>query len=167
MSAESALDIGKNLFIFLGGDERDSLTLGFETTSSTDSVHVIFSNLRHIEIDNEVNSFDINTSTDQISSNQNSVLTFLEFLVNSGTVLLFEVTINEGVGMSLFRNELREIFSSILLVDEDDDLIVTDLVEELEQDRDLLLFFDLDVILFQTVQNELRVIFDEDFNLVL
>lgn len=107
------------------------MTLSFETTSSTDSVHIVIRNLRHIEIDNEVNSFNINTSTNQIGGNQDSILTFLEFGINSGTFLLFKITINKSISMSLFSNKLRKIFSSILLVNEDNDLVVTDLIKEL------------------------------------
>jgi len=61
---------------------------------------------------------------------------------------------------------LRKILSSILFVHENDNLVVVDLIEELTEHRDLLIFLDLNVELFKTVQDKLGVITDEDFELL-
>jgi hypothetical protein len=69
--------------------------------------------------------------------------------------------------VTFFGKVLRKILSSILLVHENDNLVVVDLVEELTEHRDLLIFLDLNVELFETVEHKLGIITDEDFELLL
>lgn len=69
--------------------------------------------------------------------------------------------------MTFLGKILRKILSSILFVHENDNLVVVDLIEELTEHRDLLIFLDLNVELFKTVQHKLGVITDEDFELIL
>lgn len=69
--------------------------------------------------------------------------------------------------MAFIGEILWKIFSSVLLVDKNNNLVVVTLIKELTQNWDFLLFFNFNVILFQTVQNKLWIIFNEDFNLIL
>lgn len=155
MSAEGALNALEDLLVIISGNKGNSLSLGFESACSSDSVHVVFSSNWHIEVDDEVHLFDINASSEQISGDQDSILAFLEFSVDTGTFFLFKVSEDECVRVALLSEELREILSTILLVDENNQLIEVDLSQQLQENRDLLLLFDLEVVLVETVQNQL------------
>lgn len=164
---ESALDAFEDLLVFFRGDEGNGLTLSFETSSSADSVHVVLSGSGHVEVDDQVDSFDIDTSSEEISHDQDSVLAFLELVVDTGTVFLFHLAVGVGVSVILFSEELREILSAVRLVHEDDELVEVDLGEQLQKNRDLLLFLDLQVVLVETVKHQLGAVLNEDFQLIL
>ena len=68
--------------------------------------------------------------------------------------------------MTLLGKILRKILGSVLLVHENDNLVIVDLIEELTEHRDFLIFLDLNVELFKTVQHKLGVITNEDFELL-
>lgn len=89
MSAEGDLDVSENLFIILRGHEGDGLTLGFETACSADSVHVVIWGDGHVKVDNEIDSLDINASSEQVGCDQDSILAFFEFGVDSSTVFVY------------------------------------------------------------------------------
>jgi hypothetical protein len=82
-------------------------------------------------------------------------------------VFLFEFSIDESISVVLIGEKFRKVFSTILLVNENNQLIEVDLSEQLEENHDLLLFFDLDVELVETVQDELRAVFYENLELLL
>ena len=66
LSAKGALNVCKELLVFLCRNERDGFTVGFETTSSADSVHVVIRLSWHVEVDHEIHFLDIDTSTEQV-----------------------------------------------------------------------------------------------------
>jgi hypothetical protein len=82
-------------------------------------------------------------------------------------VFLFEFSIDESISVVLIGEKFRKVFSTVLLVNENNQLIEVDLSEQLEENHDLLLFFDLDVELVETVQDELRAVFYENLELLL
>jgi hypothetical protein len=66
LSAKGALDVCKELLFFFCRNERDGFTVGFETTSSADSVHVFIRLNWHVEVDDEIHLLDIDTSAEQV-----------------------------------------------------------------------------------------------------
>lgn len=81
-------------------------------------------------------------------------------------VFLFHLAVGVGVSVILFSEELREILSAVRLVHEDDELVEVDLGEQLQKNRDLLLFLDLQVVLVETVKHQLGAVLNEDFQLL-
>ena len=81
LNLESRLNLIKNCLIFWSRDERDSETLGSISTSSTDSMKILISAIRHVVIDNNIDLFDIDTTTKQVGGNHNSELALLELIV--------------------------------------------------------------------------------------
>ena len=108
---------GENTLVLIVGDESDSETLGSETTSTSvkrtkrnqslvavssekgkcnvpDSVKVRISISRSIVVDNDVYSLNIDTTTENVGSNQNSLLERLELLVSTDTLFLRKTRVN-------------------------------------------------------------------------
>jgi hypothetical protein len=82
---ESLLDLLQDLLVAVIADERDSQTLGTESTSTTDTVEIRVGIRRQIVVDGEVDTLDINTTAKHISSDADSLLEFLELLVAADT----------------------------------------------------------------------------------
>lgn len=81
-NGESVLDLLEDLGVGLAGNKGDTKTLSTESTSSTNSVQVRISISRSIVVDDDVDSFDIDTSTEDVGCDQDSLLEVLEHLVS-------------------------------------------------------------------------------------
>jgi hypothetical protein len=69
----------------LAADEGDTETLGTETTSTTDTVKVGVGVTRKIVVDGKVDTLDINTTTEDVGSDTDTLVEFLELLVTLDT----------------------------------------------------------------------------------
>lgn len=78
---EALLDILQHLLVLLAADKRDGQTLGAETTSTTDAVQVGVGIGRQVVVDSQVDTLDIDTTSEDVSSNADTLVEFLEFLV--------------------------------------------------------------------------------------
>lgn len=83
---KSLLDILENLLIVIVADKGDGQTLGTETTSTTNTVKVGVSLSGQIVVDGQVDTLDIDTTTEDISSNANTLVELLKLLVALDTV---------------------------------------------------------------------------------
>merc|ERR1711931_215433 len=102
---ESFLNRLENLVIFIIGNERDSQTLGTKSTSSGDTMKICVRIFRHIIIEDDVDSFNIHTTTKQIGGNQNTALEIFKFLITGKTLLLVHCTVNVNSWKVLFFEE--------------------------------------------------------------
>lgn len=73
------------LVLFLA-DERDSKTLGTETAGTTDTVQVRIGIGRHVVVDGQVDTLDVDTTTEDVSGNADSLVELLELLVSTDTI---------------------------------------------------------------------------------
>jgi len=69
----------------LAADEGDTETLGTETTSTTDAVKVRIGITGKIVVDSKVDTLDIDTTTEDVSSDTNTLVELLELLVTLDT----------------------------------------------------------------------------------
>lgn len=72
--------------ILRAAHERDTKTLGSKTTSTTDTMEIGISLVRHIVIDSNVDALNVNTTTKDISGNTNTSLELLELFITLDTV---------------------------------------------------------------------------------
>lgn len=79
---ESLLDIFENLDILSAAHECNSETFGSESSSSSDSVKVGVWILWHIKVENNVDLFNIDTSSKDVGWDHDSVLEALEIIVS-------------------------------------------------------------------------------------
>lgn len=83
---ESLLNILQHFLISVRADEGDRQTLGTETASTTDTVEVRISITGKVVVDGEVDTLDINTTTEDVGGNTDSLLELFEVLVTTDTV---------------------------------------------------------------------------------
>jgi hypothetical protein len=74
--------------ISLRAYERDRKTLGSEATSTTNTMEVRVSITREIIVDGQVDTLDIDTTTENVGCNTDTLVELLEFLIALDTMWL-------------------------------------------------------------------------------
>ena len=75
---KALLDVLKNLFVFVAAYERDCETLGAESASAAYSVQVGVGVVGHVEVEHDVDLFDINAAREDVRRDQEAQLELLE-----------------------------------------------------------------------------------------
>lgn len=78
---EALLDLLENICVLLVAHEGDGETLGTETTGTTDTVQVGIGLGGQIVVDGKVNALNIDTTSEDIGGNTDTLVEFLELLV--------------------------------------------------------------------------------------
>ena len=91
---ESLFDILKNLLILLAANKRNRQTLGTETTSTTNAVQVRVGLSRQIVVNSKVDTLNVNTTTEDVRTDADSLVVVLEGLVTLDTVVTISVCIS-------------------------------------------------------------------------
>jgi len=167
LDLESTLDSLHNVVIFLAWNERDGKTLGSESSCSTNSVEILVWLMWHVKINDDVDFFNINTSCEQVCCNQNSKFDLFELIINGISLFLWEISVACFSWESFFFDDLTKFFGILLLTCENNNLIELKAIKKINKFHDLLLFFKLNVILFETMQSEFFLFVDEKLIWVL
>lgn len=138
-----------------------------------------------IVVDGEVNALDINTTTEDISGNTDTLVELLELLVALDTrwrsvnrcgqwrtrmnlpLLLADTRVNCDTGEVALAQQLIQLVGTLGALDKDDDLVEFEVVQKLIQLAVLLLLVELDVVLLQAVEGELGIVIDIDLQRVV
>lgn len=190
---ESFLNLLQDLLILGRRNERDTQTLGTESTSSTDSVQVRVgvgrsvlrgvstvrprSDWTHI-VDHDVDTLDIDTTTENVGSHQDSLLERLERFVSGDStkdqhtytphpkdlpLSLVQCRVNGNRRKVALAQQSVELLRTVDRLDENADLVELEVVQQVVQLSVLGILLELDVVLLQTVQGELGLVVDKDF----
>ena len=79
---KSFLDVIKHFLVLLSLDKRDCETLSAEPSCSADSVQITVGFGWHVEVENDVNLLNVDTTTEDLGCNKDAVLELLEALVD-------------------------------------------------------------------------------------
>lgn len=103
---EALLNLFQNLLVLVIAHERDGKTLGTETAGTTDSVKVGAGIAGQIIVDSQVDSLNINTTTEDVSGNADSFLELLELLVaaNSDNIVSNPMSSQDRYGLEAYRS---------------------------------------------------------------
>ena len=77
--------------VFWAAHEADSQTLGSESSGSAHSVQVGVRVLWHVKVEDYVDLLDVNTSSEDVSGDHDSVLEGFEVIVSLDSSLKFEI----------------------------------------------------------------------------
>ena len=72
--------------IWLAAHKADRQTFGTETAGTTYTVEIAVSITWQVVVDGQVDTFDINTTTENVSRNTDTLVEFLELLVTVDTI---------------------------------------------------------------------------------
>lgn len=78
---EALLNVLENLLVVLGADKGDGQTLRTETTSTTDTVEIGVGITGQIVVDSEVDTLNIDTTTENVSRDTDTLVELLELFV--------------------------------------------------------------------------------------
>jgi hypothetical protein len=81
LGIEALLDRLEHCLVFRTGDERNGEALGTEPTSTTHTVEIAVGIGGEIVVDGEVDAFDVNTTTEDVCGNADTLVEFLELFV--------------------------------------------------------------------------------------
>lgn len=136
-------------------DQVDSQTQMSETARSTDPMQICLGVLWEVEVDDNVDGLDINTTGEQIRTDKVSAYTVAEVVEDAVTVVLKHARMRVEAGVSEFGDLLRKKLYTVCGVAEDDRLVNLQLVEEGVQTVDLLLLLNEGVVLCDTAKCQL------------
>lgn len=181
---EPFLNVLENLFILLAADKRNRQPLGTETTSTADTVQVGVRIRRHVVVNGKVDTFNIDTTSENIGSDTDTLVELLELLVTFNTrlrsaslsfvlcsrhyspLLLANARVHRNTGELTLAQELVQLVRTNCALDEDDNLVELEAVQKFVQLTVLLRFTELDVVLLKTVESKLGVVVHIDFKRV-
>lgn len=117
---------------------------------------------RHIIVDHEVHSLDIDSSRHQIGGHQDSLLSFLENIIKLDSLLLLKITMDRDTLELVLLDQLVQVFRSSHLRAEHDHLVVTHGVKNIHEGLILDIFRAIDIELLQTVKSQVLFLGDDD-----
>lgn len=127
---ESALDIVQHGCILLVRHECDTKTLGTETTGTAHSVQIGVGTVRHIVVDDNVDSFNIDTTAKDISGNHDTLLKILERLVALDTLILAHLRVDADTGEVTVGQDAVQLVGTRDGAHKDTDLIEFQRIQE-------------------------------------
>jgi len=141
----------------------DRCSLSTETTSATNSVHVVFLTHGELVVNNESDLLDINTTGEQVSGDQNAGSSLTELLHDQVTLRLFHVRVHASDGEILLSHGSIEFFDALLGVAVDKRLHNVEVGVEVDKNLDLpLLLLHCNVVLLDTFKCKVLSL-DQDF----
>jgi len=161
LSAVELLDFSHHADI-LGGDEVDGDTLATETTTTTDAVDVVLTVGGKVVVDDQGDLLDINTTSQEISGDQDTGGAGTELLHDKITLTLVHITVHGGDGEVASSELVSEPVDLSAGVAEDDSLGDGDGLIEIGEGVKLpLLLLDSNVELLDTFESKF-VLLDEN-----
>jgi hypothetical protein len=120
----------------------------------------------HVIVEHDVDFLNIDSTSEDLGGNEDSVLEFLEAIVDLDALLLGEVTVH-GLGRKgLLVEDLSQLDGVRHSLDEDDNLVEVEGVDEVSQLSVLLVLIKLNVILLETMESEFALVLDKDLSRV-
>lgn len=125
-------------------------------------MQVLVSLVWQVIVDGQVDSLDIDTSTENISGDTNTLVELLEGLVSGDSLVLLHSRVDGNRREVTSTQQLVQLVGSRGGLDEDDDLVELQRVQQVRQLLVLLVLSQLDVVLLQTVQGQLGLVVNID-----
>ena len=135
-------------------DQVNSETKVTKATGSTDTMKIGLCIFGEIKVDNDVDSLDINTTSEKIGANKVTAVTSAEIVEDAVTVLLEHTGVRVEAGIAELGNLLCEKLNASGRVAEDDGLVDLQTGEERVQTVDLLLLLDKGIVLSNTAKSK-------------
>ena len=137
----------------------DGCSLPTETTGTADSVDVVFLLLWQLEVDNEADLLNIDTTSKHVRRDQDTHGTRSELLHHDFSLLLVHLTVHAGDDEVLLSHAALELVDSALRVAVDDRLIDIQVGVQVQQNVHLpLLLLDSDVVLMDTLKGQVLLL---------
>lgn len=118
--------------------------------------------LGHIEVEDNIDLLNIDTTTENVGGDHDSVLEGLEVSITLDALILLQVSVDGNRGEVVLTQKMVKHLSSVNALNEDNNLVEMQRVKQVNKLLDLFLFLDLDEVLLETVKGELALVVNED-----
>lgn len=175
VNLETGLHRCQFIRILLRSNEADGEALGAETPSTTNAVQILIAGFVidrllfvvtwswEVVVDNNIDFFDVNTATEEVSSYKDALLELLELLVLLDTIILLHARVDAHGWEVALLEEAIQFDRAADLANEDNNLVEVERVQKVAKFAVLLVLLEFNVVLDQTVEGELGITIDEDF----
>lgn len=126
--------------VLLAANERDGKTLGAESSSSAYSMKVLVTLVCHIEVNDDVDFLNIDTSSEKIGGNHNSELGSLELVIDLDSLKLWHISIASNGWETFLADDFLQLLGIFLLTGENDDLVKIKVIKKFDELQNLLVF---------------------------
>mmetsp|Transcript_23900 Transcript_23900/g.56458 ORF Transcript_23900/g.56458 Transcript_23900/m.56458 type:complete len:273 (+) Transcript_23900:96-914(+) len=164
---ETRLDLVEDLLVLFARDKRNGDTLSPKTSGTTDTVQELVTFFREVVVDNDVDTFDIDTTAEQVRRYQDTSVEVLEGLILTDTFLLLHSTVDTDRREVTFSQQTVQFLGTRNFTDEDNDLVELECVKQVVQLTVLVSLVQLGVVQAKTVQGQLGFVVDVDLHRVL
>lgn len=143
----------------LGQNKIDCGTFLTETTSSTNSVDIVFLLVWELVVDDKADLLDVDTSCKEVRCNQDSDRTLTELLHDDVSLELVHFTVHHGDGEVFLCHDLFKLFDTLFRVAINQSLVDVEVRVQVDKNFDLpFFFFDSYVVLVNTFEGKLLVL---------
>lgn len=118
---------------------------------------------RRIVADRNVDAFDVDTTTKDVGGHEDALFKVLKLLVALDAFFLRQATVDADRGEVALAQKFVQLVGARDGFDENDNLVELERVEQVVELAVLGRFFQTDVVLLQTVQRQLGLVVDVDF----
>lgn len=126
--AELLLNAAKGVTVLVG-DKVDSNSEVTETSRTSDSVKVSLGVSWEVEVDDDIDSLDVDTTGEQVGADQVSAVSLTEVVEDAVSVVLSHLGVNVVARVSDLSDLLGKKFDTLSGVTEDDRLVDLELAE--------------------------------------
>lgn len=116
-----------------------------------------------IVVDDDVDTLDVDTTTKDVGGDEDTLLEGLELLETRNTLWLGKGRVDADGGEVALLEKGVELGCALDRLDKDTDLVELEVVEEVVELAVLLAFLELEVVLLETMEGELGLVVDVDF----
>lgn len=120
------------------GDEVDGYSLSSQSSGPSDSVNVLLQRVRHVIVDNQINLLNVNSSSDQVSWNQDSWFAFSELTHHCSALLIRHFSSQTGNWKLQISQLIGQLNCTIFCVHEQYALTDFDVLIKLNQSSKFL-----------------------------
>lgn len=121
----------------------------------------------HVVVNDHIDLFNINTSSEKIGRHQDSIFVLFELSVDSQSVLDLHGRVAGSTWEPSVTDDLVKFFGVFLSFHKDDNLVEVQIIEELDELLDFLVFLKSHVELLQTEEGEIFLLINENLLWVL
>ena len=121
----------------------------------------------HVVVNDHIDLFNINTSSEKIGRHQDSIFVLFELSVDSQSVFDLHGRVAGSTWEPGVTDDLVKFFGVFLSFHKDDNLVEVQIIEELDELLDFLVFLKSHVELLQTEEGEIFLLINENLLWVL
>lgn len=126
---KSALNLIKYGSVLVTWNKWNGQSLGSKSSSSTNTMKILISLVWHVEVEDDIDLLNIDTSSEEVSGNHDSILAFLEIFVHLDSFTLLKSSMTSNWWETFFSDNFIQFLSILLSFCKHNDLVEIQVIE--------------------------------------